>query len=159
MQQPTARPAPPPFASAAEAVAFVDGLRGTMAELRSVLAEETALVRAARIKAARPFELRKTELSHRYLADLTRLKLHGAALRAHAGAALDAVEAEHAVLQEALQVNLAVLATAHAVAEGIIRHVSQTVQARRAPAGYGANGRAHAPAPRASAPMALVRSL
>ena len=53
MQQPAARPAPPPFASAAEAVAFAEGLRGTMAELRAVLAEETALVRAARIKAAR----------------------------------------------------------------------------------------------------------
>jgi hypothetical protein len=159
MQQPAARPAPPPFASAAEAVAFAEGLRGTMAELRAVLAEETALVRAARIKAARPFELRKTELSHRYLADLTRLKLHGAALRAHAGGTLQAIEDEHAALQETLQVNLAVLATAHAVAEGIIRHVSQTVQARRAPAGYGANGRAHAPAPRAAAPVALVRNL
>ncbi len=159
MQQPATRPAPPPFASPAEALAFVDGLRQTMAELRSVLTEETALVRAARIKAARPFELRKTELSHRYLADLTRLKLHGAALRAHAGPALAGIEAEHEALQEALQVNLAVLATAHAVAEGIIRHVSQTVQARRAPSGYGANGRAHAPAPRAAAPVAVVRSL
>jgi hypothetical protein len=159
MQQPATRSSPPPFASPAEAIAFVDGLRQTMAELRSVLIEETALVRAARIKAARPFELRKTELSHRYLADLTRLKLHGAALRAHAGSALAGIEVEHEALQEALQVNLAVLATAHAVAEGIIRHVSQTVQARRAPAGYGANGRAHAPAPRAAAPVAVVRSL
>lgn len=159
MQPSANRPAPPPFADPAEAVAFVAGLRQTMADLRAVLAEETALVRAARIKAARPFELRKTELSHRYLADLSRLKLHGAALRAHAGVQLAGIEAEHEALQEALQVNLAVLATAHAVAEGIIRHVSQTVQARRAPAGYGANGRATAPAPRAAAPVAVVRSL
>jgi hypothetical protein len=159
MQQPATRPSPPPFAGPGDALAFVDGLRQTMAELRSVLAEETALVRAARIKAARPFELRKTELSHRYLADLTRLKIHGAALRTHAGHALATIEAEHEALQQALQVNLAVLATAHAVAEGIIRHVSQTVQARRAPAGYGANGRAHAPAPRAAAPVAVVRNL
>jgi len=159
MQQPATRPVPPPFASTAEAIAFANGLRATMTELRAVLAEETALVRAAQIKAAQPFEARKTELSHRYLADLARLKLHSAALRTHAGAALAGLEAEHAALQDALQVNLAVLATAHAVAEGIIRHVSQAVQARRAPVGYGANGRATAPAPRASAPVAVVRSL
>jgi hypothetical protein len=159
MQQSATRPVPPPFASASEALAFANGLRATMADLRAVLAEETALVRAARIKAAQPLEARKTELSHRYLADLSRLKLHSAALRNHAAAALASLEAEHADLQEALQVNLAVLATAHAVAEGIIRHVSQAVQARRTPAGYGANGRATAPAPRATAPVAVVRSL
>lgn len=159
MQQPATRSSPPPFGSPSEAAAFAEGLRATMVELRAVLADETALVRAAKIKAAQPFEARKNELSHRYLAELTRLKLHSAALRNHAGDALARLEAEHAALQDALQVNLAVLATAHAVAEGIIRHVSQAVQARRAPPGYGANGRATAPGPRTAAPVAVVRSL
>ncbi len=155
-QQP---PLPAPVASPQDALALVAGLRATMAELTGVLAEETALIRAARLKAAQPLEARKAELSRRYLSDLGRMKLHRDVVRAHAGRGLAALEADHAVLQEALEVNLAVLATAHAVAEGIIRHVSSAVEAKRAPTVYGANGRTAAPPPRAAAPVAIVRSL
>lgn len=157
MQQPA--PLPAPIATPQDALALVAGLRATMAELTGVLAEETALIRAARLKAAQPLEARKAELSRRYLADLGRMKLHRDVVRAHAGKGLATLEADHAVLQEALEVNLAVLATAHAVAEGIIRHVSTAVEAKRAPTVYGANGRTTAPPPRAAAPVAFVRTL
>lgn len=150
---------PAPITTPQEAQALVAGLRATMAELTGVLNEETALVRSAKVKAAQPLEARKADLSRRYLADLGRMKLHREVVRTHAARSLAALEADHAVMQDALQVNLAVLATAHAVAEGIIRHVSATVEAKRSPSLYGANGRAAAPPPRAAAPVAIVRSL
>lgn len=158
MQQST-RPAPPPFASANEAVAFIEGLRLTMAELTAVLAEESALVRAARIKAAQPLEARKSALSLRYTAELARLKAHATTIRAVAPRALAALDQDNARLGKALEVNLAVLATAHAVAEGIIRQVATAVQAKKAPSAYGANGHAITPPRRAAAPVAIVRSL
>ncbi len=158
MQQ-SIRPAPPPFASANEAIAFIEGLRLTIAELTAVLTEESALVRAARMKAAQPLETRKSALSLRYTAELARLKAHAPALRAAAPHVLASLEADNAMLGKALEVNLAVLATAHAVAEGIIRQVASTVQASRAPSAYGANGRTSAPPRRAAAPVAVIRTL
>ncbi|KAF0133258.1 MAG: hypothetical protein FD152_1674 [Xanthobacteraceae bacterium] len=157
--QHSARPVPAAFVSADEAMAFIEGLRLTMTELVDVLTEESALVRAAKIRAAQPLEARKTALSLRYTGELARLKAHAPALKAAAPRALARLEAENIALGKALEVNLAVLATAHAVAEGIIRQVASTVQAKRAPTAYGANGRASAPPRRAAAPVAVIRTL
>lgn len=151
--------APRKLSSAAEVRAFIDELRRTMADLTAILAEETRLVAAADLRAAAPLERRKSELSHRYMADLTVLRANAALVRQVAAPALDLLKRDNAALQPVLELNLATLATAHAVAEGIIRAVSSTVQARRAPATYGANGRTAAPPPLASAPMAISRSL
>jgi hypothetical protein len=159
MTEPLDLKAPAAIATPAEAGAFIQSLRRTMAELSAVLAEETAFVRSAQMRAASPIEARKAELSRRYMADLSVLKANAAFLKRAAGPALAVVRTENETLQRALEVNLAVLATAHAVAEGIIRHVSAAVQAKRAPAGYGATGRATAPPPRASVPVAVVKSL
>lgn len=159
MQQPSSPKAPRAIATAAEAAQFVQQLRRTMADLGAVLAEETALVRAVKMKAAAPLEARKSELSLRYMAELAVLKANSAFLRRASAPALAAIEQDNAALQRVLEVNLAVLATAHAVAEGIIRQVSSTVEAKRAPSAYGANGRATAPPPRATAPVAVIRSL
>lgn len=159
-QAPSSLPrTPAPLAGRADTLAFLAGMEATMAELTALLAEETALVRSARVGAAAPLEARKGELSRLYMADLARLKAHAPLVRAHAGAAVEALKLRQQALHEAIELNVAVLATAHAVAEGIIRHVSSAVQARSAPAGYGANGRASAPPPRAAAPVAVVRSL
>jgi hypothetical protein len=159
MTEPLDLKAPAAIATAAEAAAFVQSLRRTMADLAAVLAEEAAAVRAARMRDAAPLETRKAELSRRYMAELAVLKANAAYLKRAAGPTLAIVRAENEALQKALETNLAVLATAHAVAEGIIRQVSSAVQAKRAPAGYGASGRATAPPPLASAPMAVTRQL
>ena len=159
MNEPLDLKAPAAIATAAEAAAFIQSLHRTMAELAAVLADEAAAVRAARMRDAAPLEPRKAELSRRYMAELSVLKANAAYLKRAAGPALAVVRAENEALQKALEVNLAVLATAHAVAEGIIRHVSSAVQAKRAPAGYGASGRATAPPPMVGTPMAITRQL
>ena len=58
-----------------------------------------------------------------------------------------------------LQTNLTVLATAHAVSEGIIRGVSGELARKRTPSTYGASGRANGPAAKASQPLAFSRTL
>jgi hypothetical protein len=159
MTEPLDLKAPAAIATAAEAALFIQNLRRTMAELAVVLAEEASAVRSARMRDAAPLEARKAELSRRYMAELAVLKANAPYLKRAAGPTLAVVRAENEALQKALELNLAVLATAHAVAEGIIRHVSSAVQAKRAPAGYGASGRATTPPPMAGTPMAVTRQL
>ena len=65
----------------------------------------------------------------------------------------------HDAFQALLQINLTVLATAHAVSEGIIRGVSGELARKRAPSTYGASGRANAPSAKASQPLAVSRTL
>lgn len=58
-----------------------------------------------------------------------------------------------------LQVNLTVLATAHAVSERIVRGVSAEVQRRATPQTYTASGHRSAPSRQHMSPIAVSRSL
>ena len=73
--------------------------------------------------------------------------------------ALDRLRKRHTAFQALLQTNLTVLATAHAVSEGIIRGVSGELARKRTPSTYGATGRANAPSAKASQPLAISRTL
>jgi hypothetical protein len=74
-------------------------------------------------------------------------------------AALDRLRNRHDAFQALLQTNLTVLATAHAVSEGIIRGVSGELARKLAPSTYGASGRANGPSAKTSQPLALSRRL
>ena len=62
-----------------------------------------------------------------------------------------ALARRHELLQAELKTNLVVLATAHAVSEGIIRRLSGDLVRKACPQVYGASGRATAPDPEAGA--------
>ena len=65
----------------------------------------------------------------------------------------------HDTFRAMLQVNLTVLATAHAVSEGIVRGVNAEIQRRNIPNTYTAAGQRAAPGPRNITPLAVSRSL
>ena len=65
----------------------------------------------------------------------------------------------HDSFRALLQINLTVLATAHAVSEGIVRGVSGELARKASPQTYGASGRANAPDPRTAPPLAVSRML
>jgi hypothetical protein len=116
-------------------------------------------VRGGHLREAGELEAVKTELARAYAAESTRLK-NGKALVGRAlPDALDALRRRHLAFQELLRINLTVLATAHAVSEGIIRGVSGELARKRTPQTYGAGGRANGPSARASQPLALSRKL
>jgi hypothetical protein len=58
-----------------------------------------------------------------------------------------------------LQRNLIVLATTHAVSEGIMRRLSGDLARKAAPQIYGASGRATAPSSKYGQPLAISRKL
>jgi hypothetical protein len=69
------------------------------------------------------------------------------------------IRRHHDTFRAMLQVNLTVLATAHAVSEGIVRGVNAEVQRRNIPNTYTAAGKRAAPGPRNMTPLAVSRSL
>lgn len=147
------------ISTAAEAERAIANLNTIMDSLIETVEEETAHMRKGRLREAVALEPRKTELAQRYVAESARVNTAKPAIAKALPQALAALRERHAAFQSLLQTNLTVIATAHAVSEGIIRGVSGEMNRRQAPSTYGASGRANAPAPRNSQPLAVSRSL
>ncbi len=150
---------PAPAKTAAEADALVAQLMGVMAELAEVVQQETELVRAGRVSAATAFAEPKSDLSRRYVAATLRLRASKPQLAQIAPDRRAALQQRHEALRALLKTNMTVLATAHAVSEGIVRGVSNEITRRSVPHTYGASGRTNAPSRGATAPIAVSRSL
>ena len=130
-----------------------------MDSLIDVIQRETELVRAGRLAQAAELEPAKTELGRLYVADTMRLRANREQLARIAPQTLPGLIRHHENFRALLQVNLTVLATAHAVSEGIVRGVSSELARKASPQTYGAGGRANAPDPRAAPPLAVSRVL
>ena len=150
---------PAPVKTAAEADALISEVMGVMAELAEVVQQETALVRAGRVSAASRFSEPKGDLSRRYVAGTIQLKASKPQLAQVARDRLAALQQRHESLRTLLQTNLTVLATAHAVSEGVVRGVSNEIGRRSTPQTYGASGRANVPTRPAGVPLAISRTL
>ena len=148
-----------PVASAGEARQVVENLERIIDALLATVEDETRLVRAGHLRDAAKLEDMKAELAGQYLAITERIKVSRAGLALQLPAELDALRRRHDTFRALLQINLTVLATAHAVSEGIIRGVSDELARKHAPQTYGASGKPSAPARNASQPLALSRSL
>lgn len=130
-----------------------------MAALFNVVERETDLVRAGRVADAMALESDKSALSRRYVNLVSALKANHQHLRAVAPELLATLQRQHETFRAMLQVNLTVLATAHAVSEGVVRGVNTEVQRRNIPQTYTANGQRATPGPRHITPLAVSRSL
>jgi hypothetical protein len=147
------------LAGAGEAEPALANLDRIMTRLAETIAEETARARAGRLTAVAELSETKIELARLYTAESQRVKAAGGLVAQTTPDALDALRQRHAAFEALLQTNLTVLATAHAVSEGIIRGVSGELARKQAPSTYGATGRAQAPGAKASQPLALSRTL
>lgn len=148
-----------PIASAGEAERAIANLNKIMDRLTETVEEETARVRAGKLRDAVELEGPKHELSLLFTAEIQRVKAARAIIAQSLPEALDKLRRRHDAFQSLLQTNLTVLATAHAVSEGIIRGVSGELARKAAPSTYGANGRANLPSSKTSPPMSVFRSL
>lgn len=161
-QHPQAReaPAPAPKASTAtDARKLAEDLMDVMSALLGVIERETELVRAGKLREAMAFEQQKSELSRRYVGAVAHLKASQKYLSQAAPELLTTLHRHHDVFRAMLQINLTVLATAHAVSESIVRGVNTEMQSRNIPNTYTSAGRRAAPGPRHMTPLAVSRSL
>ena len=152
--------APPhPVANAVEGEALIKHLLEIMDALLGTVEEETELVRAGKLSEAVKLEAVKTELSGMYVTDTARVRASQVYLnRATPGLAAE-LRKHHDLFRAVLQMNLTVLATAHAVSESIMRGVSSELARKATPQAYGASGRAAAPSAGSMQPLTLSRVL
>jgi hypothetical protein len=150
------RPHHPVIASQREADQFVDAIIGVMERLDRVVSQESELLKAYRLRDAASHGDSKSEAARHYVQALDRLKANAIALARWAPAAVQRLKAAQRRLAGTLDVNMAVLATARSVSEGIIRNLATEVAAPRTLTTYGAGGRAAAPARTGAATPLMV---
>jgi hypothetical protein len=155
----TAKPAPPPIQSRAEAENLVRHLLAAMDALVATVEQETTLVRSGKLKEAVALETTKSELARLYAADTAQVKANLPALSKQVPDLLAALRQHHDTFNALLQINLTVLATAHAVSEGLIRGAHGEVARKNAPQTYGKSGRPTAPSRSTATPVSVSRTL
>jgi hypothetical protein len=162
MNKPQARqpvPSAPAISTPEEARKLGEELMEAMSGLLGIIERETELVRAGQIREAMAFEPKKAEASRRYVAVVTRVKASNQYLAKAVPDLQATLRRHHETFRAMLQVNLTVLATAHAVSENIVRGVNAEIQRRNIPNTYGAGGRRVDPSARHRVPLAVNRSL
>jgi hypothetical protein len=148
-----------PITTQAQAESAIDDLTALIEELSSLVTRETALVRAGHVRSAAEIEPTKKDLAGKLHACGERLKANAKFILQAAPARCAALNGAQQVFRAVLQKNLVVLATAHAVSEGIMRRLSGELAKKSSPQVYGASGRTIAPNPKQGRPLAVSRTL
>jgi phage shock protein A len=138
---------------------LADALMRTMDELLKLIEQETALVRAGKVREAMQLDTAKTDLSRRYVSAIAGLRANQRYMTQATPDLLAALHRHHDTFRAMLQVNLTVLATAHAVSEGIVRGVNGEMQRRAVPSTYTAAGQRNTAGTTRAAPLTLSRTL
>jgi hypothetical protein len=152
-------PSPAPIQSAAEAENLVRHMLAAMDALVATVEHETVLVRAGKVRDAMAMETTKQDLARAYVADTAQVKANLPVLSKQVPELLARLRKQHESFNALLQINLTVLATAHAVAEGLIRGAAAEVTRKNAPQTYGNSGRTAALPKGTSTPVSVSRSL
>jgi len=151
--------AAPPIANAADAARLIARLAEVMGSLLKVLEEETELVRAGRISEIARIEPKKSDLARHYVTGAALVRTNALLLARELPREFDDMRRQHDQFRAVLQINLAVLATAHAVSEGIIRGAAGELARKAAPQTYGLTGRTSAPRTTDCPPVVISRKL
>ena len=148
------RAVPAPVASRADAEALIRRATDAVAALEAALEAETRHISAGRIGQGLAGERAKAELTGAYLAAITAAKTNAVAAKRLAPDLLSSLRVAQATLHAAALRNQAVLATAKAVSEGLIRAMADEVAKQARPQAYAIPAR-HAAPPRAPGPVAF----
>lgn len=147
------------IADANSARKAIENLESVMDRLEQTLSEETARVRAGQLGAAAHLSEAKLEFARLYTMESSRIKAAKDAIIRWLPDAVERLRRRHGTFENLVRTNLTVLATAHAVSEGIIRGVCGELARKQAPSTYGASGRPQSPSTKASPPLAISRML
>ena len=148
-----------PITTTAEAERAIDDLSTLIEKLSGLMEQETALVHAGKVSLAVGLGQTKSELAHQLYTAGERLKVNARFLLQSVPARCAALARVQEAFRAVLQKNLIVLATTHAVSEGIMRRLSGDLARKASPQVYGATGRATAPNPRHGRPLPISRTL
>jgi flagellar biosynthesis/type III secretory pathway chaperone len=148
-----------PIATASEAEQAVDHMTALLERLAAILEQETRLVRAGKVRSAVTLAASKAELAGGLFAAGERIKASAKFLQQAVPTRCLALLRLQEAFRGIVQKNMIVLATAHAVSEGIVRRLSGQLAKKASPQVYGASGRTVAPNPKHGRPLAISRTL
>jgi hypothetical protein len=148
-----------PITTQADAEKTIDDLTVLLEKMTDLMQQETALVHAGRLRLAAGLGPAKAELAGQLFTASERLKASAKFLKQSVPTRCTALARVQETFRAILQKNMIVLATAHAVSEGIMRRLSGDLARKASPQVYGASGRTIAPNPKAGRPLAISRSL
>jgi hypothetical protein len=149
----------PIITTTTEAEKAIADLSGLIETLSGLMEQETALVRAGKVSVAVGLGPMKADLAHQLYAAGERLKANAKFMLKAAPARCAALARLQDGFRAVLQKNLIVLATTHAVSEGIMRRLSGDLAKKSAPQVYGASGRTTTPHPKYGQPLAVSKKL
>jgi hypothetical protein len=145
--------------TAADAEQTIDAVTALIEKLSELMQQETALVHAGRVRQASDLGATKSKLAGELFGCGERLKANAKFLLQCVPARCAALQHRQEAFRAVLHRNMIVLATTHAVSEGIVRRLSGEISRKASPQVYGATGRTAAPNPKQSRPLAISRSL
>lgn len=150
----SAAPSQRRIANINEASAFISDMLRAIADVEDVVARETNLIKAGKVRDALLLENEKAEKSGHYMRVMQTLKANAIAIARFVPAELDSLKQAHAHLNSLLALNQQVIATVKSISENLVRSVQQETTATQALSTYGpgANFARHTPA---HAPLAL----
>ena len=148
-----------PITTTAEAERAIDDLSTLIEKLSGLMEEETALVRAGKVSRTIDLGRTKAELAGQLYSSGERLKANAKFLMQASPARCAALRRLQDAFRAVLQKNMIVLATTHAVSEGIMRRLSGDLAKKSAPQVYGSTGRATTPHPKYGQPLAFSKKL
>lgn len=104
--------------------------------LEPLIAEETALFRAGKVRAALSLAMEKNEAAQHYSRCLEVLKGNAIAIGRFRPEGLELLKKRHEVFSEAMALNMAVVSTARTVSEGLLRDLADVVGKNASPKTY-----------------------
>jgi hypothetical protein len=140
-----------------DAERLVFNVTAAMAALERVLETETEHLQAGRIRDGLAEEARKTDLAGAYLRGLEACKSNAVALARFVPEHIETLKLAHSGFRRAVDRNQAVIATARAVSEGLVRGLAEEMTRAANPQIYGATRRL-APLPKRAQPILCSRS-
>jgi hypothetical protein len=148
-----------PITTTAEAEQAIDTVAGLIEKLSGLIEHETKLVRAGQMRSATGLGAQKTQLTSELYTCGERLKANAKFLTKATPERCAVLSRVQETFRAVLQRNLIVLATTHAVSEGIMRRLSGDLAKKTAPQIYGRSGRATVPSSKYGQPLAISRKL
>jgi len=128
-----------------------------MVALVQVFEDETRLVRAGQLKAARELAVEKTNLAARYLHEIECMKANSRFIRDTLPELIDEMRRAYESFREILSRRLRVVATAEPVANGVVPNSTEKANRRSNPHNYSSHGH-RAPTRTATRPIIVARS-
>jgi hypothetical protein len=139
-----------------EAHRLVSSALEALDTLEPLIEEETLRFKAGRVREALSMALDKNEAAARYTRCLEALKGNAIAIGRFQPEGLDALRERHDAFSRKMALNMAVVATARTVSEGLLRELADSVGQNASPKTYARGGISRKPG---TAPLSLSRAV